>query len=106
MEAARADVDVEPNWTVRFNEEANNFTLEDTHWSIGISDVQSSAHHQEFRFDGTKTWPGRFAISQNFSGEVLFLGSRHGVTFTVTWRDPNRDSHSAKAYIDADFYGK
>jgi hypothetical protein len=106
VEAERADVGMEPNWTVTFNEGANNFTLTDTHWAQNVSDVQLSAQHQEFRFDGSKTWLGPFNASTTFAGEVLFHGTRHGVTFTVTWRDRNRDSRSAKTFVDPDFHGK
>jgi hypothetical protein len=101
--AERADVGIEPNWTVTFSEESKNFTLTDTHWAQGISDVRISTQHQEFRFDGATTWLGPFNAQTTFEGETLWHGARHGVTFTVTWRDRNRDSHSAKTFIDPTF---
>jgi hypothetical protein len=101
--AERADVGIEPNWTVTFHEESKTFALTDTHWARDISDVRISTQHQEFRFDGATTWLGPFNARTVFDGETLWHGARHGVTFTVTWRDRNRDSHSAKTFIDPTF---
>lgn len=89
-----------PSWRIRLADDgADSFTIENLEPRARVSDVRLEASPRVFAFDSSVMWDGPFEGAQSFSGQRTGVTGRMPVTFTVHFRDANRDWREREAVL-------
>jgi len=110
-EEVRAERETTPRPSWRVTSRDRLFGQTDLHWlenrGYEAFDVGLTCDPDFFKIDGEVFFGGSFgtgfpmgSIGKQFFGAPTERGREEGVTFTVTWRDKNGDSHSAPVYMN------